>query len=106
MSKSWQGGSTAAWRKTRLAVQARPDGWICALCGQPIPRGLPRTHPDSWQAHHTRDRRLVGDDPRFIVPSHRLCNQQAGQPGRDEAHHDVPDWLASRLKGAEPDNPP
>jgi hypothetical protein len=78
-------------------VQARPDGWTCHLCGKPIPRSLPREHPQAWQAHHTRDRRLVGDDLRFIVPSHRLCNQKAGQPGRVEGEHEVPGWLADRL---------
>lgn len=96
MSKAWASGSTAAWRRLRLAIADR-DGWTCQLCGEPIPRGLRRDHPRSLQIHHTRDRRLVGDNPEFLQASHRLCNQQAGQPGRDEASHDIPDWLTARL---------
>lgn len=98
MSKAWQGGSTTAWRALRLAVLDR-DQWTCQLCHQPIRDGLPRDHPQSAQVHHTRDRRLAGDNPAYLQAAHRLCNQKAGQPGRDEAEHAVPDWLAERLKG-------
>lgn len=98
MSKAWSGGSTAAWRALRLMVFDR-DGWVCQLCGKPIPRWARKPHPLSAEAHHTRDRRLVGDDPRFIVASHRECNLAAGQPGRRDGEHEVPGWLAARLGG-------
>lgn len=97
MSKTWQSGSTTAWRALRQAVLDR-DRWTCQLCHEPIPHGLAPKHPRSAQVHHTRDRRIVGDDPRYLQAAHRLCNQKAGQPGRDEAQHDVPDWLAARLR--------
>jgi 5-methylcytosine-specific restriction endonuclease McrA len=49
------------------------------------------------QVHHVRDRRLVGDDPRYLQAAHRLCNQKAGQPGKTDAEHTMPAWLAARL---------
>jgi 5-methylcytosine-specific restriction endonuclease McrA len=97
VSERWAGGSTRAWRDTRAAVLDR-DRWTCQLCGERIPRGLPRDDPDSAQVHHTRDRRLVGDDPRYLVASHRRCNLTAGDPTAADAPVEVPGWLAARLR--------
>lgn len=103
MSKAWQRGSTRRWRDVRAYVLDR-DRWTCGLCGQRIPRGLPPEHPDSGQVHHTRDRRLVGDNPAHLVASHRHCNQEAGQPGKQDAEHEAPGWLTARLGGTADDH--
>lgn len=58
-------------RVAALRTQANP----CALCGQPIDYTLRSPHPGSFSAHHTTD-----DKRGPIVASHRLCNEQAGQP--------------------------
>lgn len=83
MSKSWSQGSTRAWRKVRLGVLDR-DEWTCRLCGLPINPELRPPHPKSSSVHHTLDRGIVGDDPRYLVASHRDCNAQAGEPGRHD----------------------
>lgn len=98
MSKAWASGSSPRWRALRLAILDR-DQWVCQLCHEPIRDGLPRDDPMAAQVHHTRDRRLVGDDPRYLQAAHRLCNQKAGQPGKTDAEHEVPGWLAALLKG-------
>lgn len=81
MGKSigWPSGSTRAYRKARDIVLER-DGWICQLCGKPIPRHLRGPHPQSGSAHHTGAREVTGDNPAHMVASHLLCNQQAGNP--------------------------
>ena len=82
MSRSWKGGSTRAWRKTRDYVLERD-------------RGLCRAHEDGWcarvkgthtctkraaHAHHTLGRAVTGDDVRYIVASCRACNLFIGRP--------------------------
>lgn len=95
---SWDGGSTTAWRKVREEVlrrdaaqgwgcRAHEEGW-CEAAGRDAPhqcRGTaPLTGPHPGHAHHTRGRRITGDDPRFIVSSCRECNLHIGDPsGRD-----------------------
>lgn len=98
MSKSWARGSSPRWRALRLFVWDRDQG-VCGLCHEPIPPSARKPHPLSYELHHTRRRELVGDDPQWLLATHRKCNLAAGQPGRDEAEHTVPDWLATRLKG-------
>lgn len=103
MSRTWAGGSTTAWRRTRTAVLNR-DQWTCQLCHQRIPRGLPPTHPNAAQVHHTRSRELVGDDPQWLVAAHRQCNLAAGEPGRHDPPATTPTWLATRIAQLDPDN--
>ncbi|MFF5992594.1 HNH endonuclease [Prauserella flavalba] len=79
MSKTWKGGSSRAQRAARAFVLDR-DAWVCQLCGKPIPRAARTPHPDSAEAHHTVARELVGDNPEYMVASHRRCNQKAGDP--------------------------
>lgn len=91
MSNAWRNGSTATWRKLRVAVLDR-DGWICQLCGRTIPRGVHRDDPLAPQVHHTRNRALVGDDPNYLQATHRKCNLAAGEPGVDDPEPHVGAW--------------
>jgi hypothetical protein len=68
------------WRNTRALVLAR-DGWVCQLCFKVIDPTLPREDPMSAQVHHLHGKRH-GDDPRWCVASHRLCNQRVGDPDK------------------------
>lgn len=92
MSKSWAGGSTRAWRRTRLLVLAR-DGWRCRI----------RT-PGTWKTrdgqmrrclgradcvHHTRGKAVTGDDPQYLIAACGPCNLKLGNPARN-AKHDPP----------------
>ena len=72
MSKSWEGGSTTAWRRTRRMVMDR-DGWACQL-------RLDGCTGRAEHAHHTHGRNVTGDDPRFIVAACPSCNLKTGQP--------------------------
>lgn len=82
-SERWSKGSTAAWRAVRLFVLDR-DGWRCQI-----------KRPGTWvtrygqqrsclgkasQVHHTRDRKVVGDDPRYLVAACAPCNRAEGDP--------------------------
>jgi len=87
MSRSWDKGSTAAWRVTRqfviqrdaqlgYACRAHEDGW-CAF--------VPRPHICTGRrgrrhAHHVHGRGKTGDDPRWIVSSCAACNLHIGSP--------------------------
>lgn len=73
MSRAWAGGSTTAWRRTRAYVLRR-DRYRCQL-------GHPGCTTAATEAHHTRSRALVGDDPAFLVASCRACNLAEGEPG-------------------------
>lgn len=76
MSKAWQNGSTAAWRRVRAAVLVR-DQQRCQL-------QLDGCTTIATQAHHTRSREQVGDDPAWLLASCAPCNQRAGEPGRGD----------------------
>jgi 5-methylcytosine-specific restriction endonuclease McrA len=76
VSRNWQGGSTAAWRRTRAYVLAR-DGYRCQL-------KLDGCTTVANHAHHTQDRALVGDNPAHLVASCERCNLKAGEPGRHD----------------------
>jgi hypothetical protein len=60
--RSWEGGSTRAWRKLREVV-VQLYGWTCHLCHQPIDRTLKHPDPRSLHVHHL-DGKASGDDPR------------------------------------------
>lgn len=79
--KAWKNGSTTAHRKARAVVLAR-DGWVCQLCGKPIPKGLHKDHPQAAQVHHTQGRAKTGDNPTYMVAAHRACNLEVGDPSR------------------------
>lgn len=76
MSKSWQAGSTAAWRRTRAAVLAR-DGYRCQI-------KLERCTTRATCVHHIRGREVSGDDPTQLVAACESCNQQVGDPRRHD----------------------
>lgn len=84
MSESWAKGSTRAWRALRAAVLARdngrcrahPEGW-CARSGRP---GTHTCTGTATHAHHTRGRRITGDDPRYIIAACAPCNLFIGDP--------------------------
>ncbi|QFU87867.1 HNH endonuclease [Amycolatopsis sp. YIM 10] len=78
MSEAWAGGSTRAWRRTRLFVLNR-DRWICGLCGFAIDPLLEHPHPMSASVHHIRGKKY-GDDPAWLQAAHRKCNMDVGDP--------------------------
>lgn len=70
MSKAWEGGSTAAWRKTRAAVLLR-DGYQCMV----------RTDVcvgDADCVHHLLGRSVSGDDPAYLTACCTPCNLRLG----------------------------
>ncbi|PSL02876.1 hypothetical protein CLV30_109184 [Haloactinopolyspora alba] len=81
MSKAWAKGSTPAWRRLRQYVLTR-DAWVCQLCELSIDPMLRHPDPMSAQVHHTLEREVAGDDPRYLQAAHRECNLKAGQPGK------------------------
>lgn len=72
-SKTWEKGSTHAWRKVRALVLAR-DGYRCQLRLE----GICTTIAD--QVHHTVAREISGDDPAHLVSACRACNLAVGNP--------------------------
>lgn len=79
MSRSWQGGSTRAWRRIRALVLVR-DGYACQL-------KLKGCTQQATQVHHTAGRSVTGDDPRWLVASCQHCNLTLGDPTK---HNDPP----------------
>ena len=76
MSRNWAKGSTRAWRKTRamvLEANQVANGGRCTL-------RLQGCTGRATQAHHTRDRAIVGDDPRDLAAACAHCNRKAGRP--------------------------
>lgn len=71
MSRGWEGGSTRAWRATRLTVLIR-DNWRCRL-------GLEGCTIRATDAHHL-DGKGAGDSVDRIVASCRHCNASTGDP--------------------------
>lgn len=74
MSRSWQKGSTRAWRRTRALVLAR-DGHRCQL-------RLQGCTGQATQAHHVLGRSVTGDDMAHIVAACAHCNRKVGDPTR------------------------
>lgn len=88
----WSGGSTRAWRALRALVLAR-DRYTCkahpAHCnaaGAPehtctVAAPLQGGPGVAGHAHHTRGKRVTGDNPAFIVAACPSCNLAIGEPG-------------------------
>jgi 5-methylcytosine-specific restriction endonuclease McrA len=83
MSRSWQGGSTTAWRKTRALVLDR-DGHACQL-------RLPGCTRRAEHAHHL-DGKAMGDDIARLVASCQHCNLSTGQPTGDPSPEPRTRW--------------
>lgn len=77
MSKAWEGGSSASWRKLRKQILDR-DGHKCRLRIEGI------CTDRATCVHHTVGKGVTGDDPRYLVASCRLreCNLHIGNPER------------------------
>ena len=84
MSRSWAGGSTTRWRRTRAAILAANPGGRCQLnVGQGCPRhsqpcpGICTGRADT--VHHTNGK-AHGDDPRHLAAVCAACNLHVGNP--------------------------
>lgn len=84
MSRAWNGGSTAAWRRTRAFVLHR-DGYLCRVRieGLCIERAT--------CVHHL-DGKEFGDDPDRCVASCAPCNGRVADPNKVSAHQRVVAW--------------
>lgn len=63
------------WRNLRQQIlNTHPP--ICHLCGKPIDRTLPGTHPQGPTVDHIHPRNRGGNtwDPRNLKPAHLTCN--------------------------------
>lgn len=84
MSRSWEGGSTRAWRKTRARVLAANPGGRCRVdVGQGCTRHGRRC-PNvctgtATCVHHVNGKR-AGDRAENLLPSCRACNLHVGDP--------------------------
>jgi 5-methylcytosine-specific restriction endonuclease McrA len=95
-SQRWAKGSTTQWRRVRALVLDR-DGWRCQikLPGEWVTRHgqARRCLGRATQAHHTRPREVVGDDPRYLVAACAPCNRRVGDPtAGDPAHRSMTQW--------------
>lgn len=82
MSKNWEGGSTARWRKTRawvLAVNQEANRGRCTLAIPGVCTGVADC------VHHVRGRGVTGDDPRYLAAVCQACNLKVGDPTRGVA---------------------
>lgn len=80
MSRSWQGGSTARWRKIRASVLAeneRTNEGMCTL-------RLDGCAGQADSVHHLLGRAVTGDDVRYLVACCGHCNGSVGDPMRNE----------------------
>lgn len=104
MSRGWAGGSTRAWRRTRVRVLVRDgqrcrchaDGW-CDRSGAGPHECTGRAElggPHAGHAHHVNGRAVTGDDERFILAACRACNLAIGRPGAaaDRPNEGVTKW--------------
>lgn len=76
MSKTWQKGSTRAWRRKRLLVLER-DGYRCQL-------KLEGCTGRATHVHHTVGREVSGDNIAHLVASCAACNLKVGDPRRHD----------------------
>jgi hypothetical protein len=66
-----------AWTQL-LALCKTSYPWICHLCGQAIPRGLPPNHPLAYEADHVltvKARPDLAHNIHNLRPSHHRCNR-------------------------------
>lgn len=85
MSRGWQGGTQAGWRRVRSVVLAR-DGYQCQIktpgewttAGGKAQQCL--VHADC--VHHTLGKQTTGDDPDYLVAACTPCNLKVGDPTR------------------------
>jgi len=75
VSRSWKGGSTRAWRRTRRAVLER-DRYRCQL-------QLPGCTGRATVAHHVKGK-AMGDDPKDLLAACSNCNGKVGDPTRHD----------------------
>lgn len=73
MGRGWGRGSTRAWRRVRALVLAR-DGYRCRLAITGVCTGR------ATCVHHTRGKRITGDDPTYLVAACKGCNLKVGDP--------------------------
>lgn len=81
----WTGGSTRRWRRIRahvLAENERTHGGRCRVQIPEVCTGMAEV------VHHTKGRRVTGDDLRFLVASCAACNLHIGDPA---AHDPEPE---------------
>lgn len=78
MSRSWEGGSTRAWRLLRANILAANRMNNRGLCCAQIPSVCTGV---AEEVHHTRGK-AYGDNPRYLQPVCKACNLKIGQPGR------------------------
>lgn len=99
MSRAWANGSTRQWRRDRTFVLDR-DGHRCRMgdpthpIGKAQPRASGCTGSTDVQVHHTRGRRVTGDDPEYMVAACRTCNLAVGDPTKtpDPAPRPMTRW--------------
>jgi 5-methylcytosine-specific restriction endonuclease McrA len=75
VSRTWQQGSTRAWRRVRAAILDR-DHHQCQI-------RAPGCTGHAEHVHHTHGRDTTGDDPRHLVAACAHCNLAIGQPTPD-----------------------
>jgi 5-methylcytosine-specific restriction endonuclease McrA len=85
MSRSWAGGSTRQWRRTRQVVLARDHG----LCRLQITGVCTVT---ATCVHHILGRAVTGDDPRYLVAACEACNLAVGEPTPDPEPTPRTEW--------------
>ncbi|RKF24131.1 HNH endonuclease [Micromonospora globbae] len=84
MSRSWEGGSTRAWRKLRAWVLNR-DSHRCQL-------RLPGCTTIATHVHHLRGKQH-GDDPTYLAAACAHCNLATGDvSGHDPAPQPRTRW--------------
>lgn len=78
VAKSRSGLDHRAYR--RATKRLRATNATCWICGTPIDRTLPYTHPMSWTADHVKPRSKGGAliDTTNLRAAHRRCNSARG----------------------------
>lgn len=94
MSNSWKQGSTRGHRRARALVLANNRATNGGRCTLQIDGSKPcPVHTDrpcqvctgkATQAHHTRGKKVTGDDPRHMVATCAPCNYHIGDPAKHD----------------------
>lgn len=77
MSEAWKNGSTREWRRIRQLVL---DDNLLHNGGRCVPQIPEICTGHAETAHHTKGRKVTGDDPRFLVAACTACNLHIGDP--------------------------